>query len=94
MVRIDTRTILFVEALADYVTLHTTTGKFTIHSTMKSMESALPQKSFLRTHNSYIIRLDKIVSIEDNCLVIGDKLIPIARSKMKILQERLKFFLG
>jgi DNA-binding LytR/AlgR family response regulator len=94
MVRIDTKDIQYVEALSDYVVLYTLAGKFMIHTTMKRMEGALPRKSFFRTHNSYIIRLDKIVSIEDNCLVIADKLIPISRSKMKPLQERLKFFPG
>jgi DNA-binding LytR/AlgR family response regulator len=91
LIRIDTRDILVVEALADYVTIHTANGKYTVHSTMKGMEVALPEKNFFRAHNSYIIRLDKITSIEDSCMIIGDKLIPISRSKMKGLLQRLKF---
>lgn len=91
MVRIDTKDIMFIEALADYVNLHTTKGKFTIHSKMKTLEEALPSKHFFRVHNSYIIRLDKISSIEDSCLVINETLIPISRSKMKNLLQNLKF---
>ncbi|MBI3501458.1 MAG: response regulator transcription factor [Bacteroidetes bacterium] len=91
LVKIDTRDILFVEALADYVTIHRSVNKYTIHSTMKGMEKALSEKKFFRAHNSYIIRLDKISEIEDNCLVLGPKLIPVSRSKLKGLMQRLKF---
>lgn len=90
LVKIDIRDILFVEALADYVTINTSTNKYTIHSTMKGMESALPEKYFIRAHNSYIIRLDRISEIEDNCVIIGQKLIPISRSKMGGLMQKLK----
>jgi two-component system LytT family response regulator len=90
LIRIDTRDILFVEALADYVTVHTPNGKYTVHSTMKGIEATLPEKHFFRAHNSYIIRLDKITSIEDSCMIIEDKMIPISRSKMKGLMEHLK----
>ncbi len=91
MVRVDTKDILYVEALADYVNLYTAKTKYTIHSTMKGLEASLPPNYFFRVHNSYIVRIDKIVSIEDNCVSIGERLIPIARSKMKDLIERLKF---
>lgn len=90
LVKVDPKEILYVEALSDYVTIHTAKTKHTVLSTMKAMETALPEKYFFRAHNSYIIRLDKITSIEDNCMVIGDKLIPISRSKMKDLMQKLK----
>lgn len=91
LVRVDSREICFIEALGDYVTIHTTKTKYTIHSTMRAIESALSDKFFFRAHNSYIVRLDKISSIEDNCMIVGEKLIPISRSKMKDLMQRLKF---
>ena len=90
LVKIDIRDILYVEALADYVTVNTSNNKYTIHSTMKGMEIALPEKYFIRAHNSYIIRLDRISEIEDNCVVIGEKLIPVSRSKMGGLMQKLK----
>ncbi len=30
--------IIYIQALADYATIHTTNGKFTIHTTMKTLE--------------------------------------------------------
>jgi DNA-binding LytR/AlgR family response regulator len=84
--------IMYIEALADYVQIQTPTKKYTIHSTMKALEEALPKNDFFRTHNSYIVRLDKISRIEDNLLIIdiNEKVtIPVSRNKLKPLMERL-----
>jgi DNA-binding LytR/AlgR family response regulator len=89
-VKLQLKNILFIEALADYVTIHTPTEKYTIHSTMKGIENALPVSDFLRVHNSFIVRLDKIASIEDNSISINETTIPVSRSKTKLLMQRLK----
>ena len=89
LVKIDLKDILFIEALADYVTIHTSTEKFTIHSTMKGIESTFPPNDFFRAHNSFIIRLDKISAIEDNCVIINKNPIPVSRNKTKNLMERI-----
>ena len=39
-------------------------GKYTIHSTMKDVESKLPKKYYARVHRSFIVNLDKVLSIE------------------------------
>ena len=59
LVRIETKDILFAESLADYVNLYTTGGKYTIHSTMKALEGALPEKQFFRAHNRRQLSGDK-----------------------------------
>jgi len=64
LVKIKKEKILFVEALKDYVILHSDEKKFTIHTTMKDIESKLGTKEFVRIHRSFIVRLDKIESIE------------------------------
>jgi DNA-binding LytR/AlgR family response regulator len=89
-IKLELRNILYIEALADYVTIHTTNEKYTIHSTMKGIESSLPVNDFLRVHNSYIVRLDKIAKIEDNSISIQKTIIPVSRSKSKILKQQLK----
>lgn len=81
--------ILYIEALADYVQIQTVAKKFTIHSTMKSLEESLPTKDFMRVHNSFIVRLDKISRIEDNSLIVNNILVPVSRSKVKPLMQRI-----
>ncbi len=83
--------IYFVEALKDYVVIHTKNQTFTTHSTMKEMENILPEKDFVRVHRSYIVRLDKILSIKYPDLVIEGKMkvIQIGGLYRKALYSRL-----
>ena len=64
MIKISVEDLFYVEALKDYVNFHSRHGKYTIHSTMKDVESKLPNKFFARVHRSFIVNLDKILSIE------------------------------
>ncbi len=58
--------ILFAEGLGNYITLHTTKGKFVALLNVKDLEEALPTDLFLRVHRSYIISLNKIDFVEGN----------------------------
>jgi len=89
LIRIDVKDINWIEALADYVNIYTINGRYTVLSTMKSIEQKLPQKEFARVHRSYIIRLDKIREIEDNAVNINEQIIPISRSYKDNLMKRL-----
>lgn len=91
IVRIPYGKILFVEALADYVIIHTKLKKHIVHFTMKGIVSRLPEDLFIRTHRSYIVNLDKIETLEDNSLVIEKKFIPIGASYKEALLDQLNF---
>ena len=66
--------VYYVEALKDYVVIHTLKNSYTTHSTMKEMMRILPAKDFVRVHRSYIVRLDKILSIKYPDMVIEGKM--------------------
>lgn len=93
LVKVKTQEIYFVEALKDYVIIHTKEAKYTVHSTMKDMLSKLASSEFLRVHRSYIVRVDKIVAIEQNSLIIEDdkKIVPVGGSYRDELHSRLRF---
>jgi len=84
LVRLKYEDILWVEALENYVILNAFDEKFTIHFTMKSIESQLPVNQFKRVHRSYIVNVRKIDRIEDNSVYIkysdGLKGIPIGKA--------------
>ena len=83
--------ILFIQALGDYATINTCTGKYTIHITMKSLEEKLPQKKFQRIHRSYIVSIPKIDSVTDGMVYIDSKPIPVAESYKTLLSDKLTF---
>ena len=70
LVKLNTVDIYFVEALKDYVVINTLGSRFTIHSTMKDIERKLPDPQFLRVHRSFIVRLDKIATIEQPNIIL------------------------
>jgi two-component system response regulator LytT len=93
LVKVNTRDICYIEALKDYVIIFTTTAKYTVHSTMKDIDSKLNNKEFMRVHRSFIVRVDKIVAIEQGNLVVepANKAIPIGGSYKDDLDSRLNF---
>jgi CheY-like chemotaxis protein len=92
LVKLNTKDIYFIEALKDYVVIHAEDTRFTIHSTMKEIESKLSQQEFLRVHRSYIVRMDKIASIEYPNLTLENdkKIIPIGGSYRDDLSARIQ----
>ncbi len=91
LVKVQNSNIIFVEALKDYVIIHTEKERFTIHSTMKDIEKKLPEKIFMRVHRSFILNLNKINSIDSSIVIIenSDKKIPIGGSYRESLFKRL-----
>lgn len=87
--RVNMHDIIYIEAMADYLTVHTATQKYVLKSTMKNIMDKLPEKEFIRVHNSFIVRIDRISSIEDVSLLIGKKIIPISRNRRKALMDGL-----
>ena len=91
IVKINFNELLFVEALADYVIINTTTNKYIVHSTMKGIESKLPKNIFVRVHRSFIVNFNKIESIEDLSIKIDKKVIPIGASYKENFMNKLNF---
>ena len=90
LLKINTIDIFWIEALADYCAVHTSDQKYIVHSTMKEILNKLPKNDFIRVHNSFIVRVDKISTIEGSNLYIGKQTIPISRAKHKDLMNRIK----
>ena len=91
LVKINTKDIFFIEALKDYVTINTELMRYTIHSTMKDIEKKVAPNEFMRVHRSFIVRVDKIVAIENHNLILekDKKPIPIGGSYKDELLQRL-----
>ncbi|MCF0159732.1 MAG: response regulator transcription factor [Bacteroidaceae bacterium] len=91
-VRVDLDKILFVSGMRDYVRIHMKDQKrpITALSTMKAMEEKLTEPRFMRVHRSFIVALDKIESVERNCISIAGEAIPISEANQEHFFELLK----
>jgi DNA-binding LytR/AlgR family response regulator len=83
--------LLFVEALKDYVVIHTRKESYTIHSTMKEIERKLSDRRFIRVHRSYIVNFNAIESIKYSNITMEDmeKEIPVGGSYKDALASRI-----
>jgi DNA-binding LytR/AlgR family response regulator len=89
LVKILYADILFVEALLNYVTIHTNGKKYISYLTFKSVEEYLPVEAFIKVHKSFIIAAAKVDSIDGNEIRIGQHHIPISRSLKDEVMEKL-----
>lgn len=91
LVKVYLKDIYFVEALKDYVTIHTEFGRYTVHSTMKELDKKLGNVEFARIHRSFIARLDKIASIDAQNVILENekKIIPVGGSYREELMHKL-----
>ena len=89
--------IRYLEAMDDYVSIHTHDGKYLKQQTMKYFQEHLSSKEFVRIHRSYILALSELSKLEpygkDSHVAIlkGDGQIPVSRSGYARLKEILAF---
>lgn len=89
LIKIDIPSIYLIEAKGDYILIKTDDKNHTVHSTLKKIESKLPNSSFLKVHRSYVINTNEIIDIEDNSVLIRKDVIPVSRSNRPELMRRL-----
>ncbi len=89
LVKIFYKDVLFVEAVQNYVTIHTAEKKYMTYLTFKSVEEYLPADQFFKVHKSYIVAASRIDSIEGNEIRIGQHHIPISRNQKDEVMDKL-----
>ena len=77
--------ILYAESDGNYSTIYLTDGqKIVLTKKLKEVNELLPQESFFRIHNSYIINLNKIkefIKTDGYVVLKSNHKIPVSRQK-------------
>ena len=91
MVKIDLDDIDFIEAMNNYIAFYRGNSKTLVYSTMKEIEDHLPRSKFLRVHKSYIIAINKITSVDNNCITLKNRSeqIPISLTYKAVFMQML-----
>ncbi len=87
--RIAFSDIFFIEGMGDYRNVQTLSRKILTLKTFSDFETELPGNNFCRVHKSYIIAIDKIISIEHNRVKIKETLIPISDSYKELFFNKI-----
>jgi two-component system response regulator LytT len=89
--RINFNDILYIEGLKDYVKVYTRNAPKPVLSltSLKLLESKLPDNKFMRVHRSFIVNLEKIDTIERSRIIFGKEYIPVSDQYKDRFQEFL-----
>jgi two-component system LytT family response regulator len=72
--------IVYIEGMRDYRRIHTTSRKVMTLQNFSEFETLIPSSLVCRVHKSYMVALNKIISIERSRIKIADQLIPISET--------------
>lgn len=73
LIKVNFDEILYIEGLKDYVIIRKENGRVITLQTMKSLETKLSSKYFLRIHRSYIVNVQRINAIVGNMIELNEK---------------------
>ena len=79
LVKIVLENVLYIESARDYVKVFTKDKCFVTRQTISSIEAMLSGNEFVRIHRSYIIAVNKIKSLTNELVEIGDTELPIGK---------------
>jgi DNA-binding LytR/AlgR family response regulator len=83
--------LFYIEAMLNYVVLHTEDRKMIVYHTIKGIEEQLPAPLFLKIHKSTIVNTTRIKSIAGNEIDIGKAKVLISQGLHdQVMKEILK----
>ncbi|MFT6810699.1 MAG: DNA-binding LytR/AlgR family response regulator [Saprospiraceae bacterium] len=72
--------INYIQSMREYVAYYTPSGRILSLSSLKKLETDLPENKFIRIHKSFIISKSKVSTLEGNMVHINKEKIPIGAS--------------
>ncbi|PVY40900.1 LytR/AlgR family response regulator transcription factor [Pontibacter virosus] len=90
IMRLDLQDVLYVEALQNYIRIHTMHEKHITYLTMKEMEAYLPQERFLRVQKSFIVNTSRVKAVEGHQLILdNDDVLPLGANYRAAFLEKV-----
>ena len=92
--RIKIDSIVYIDTDRPNILIYTNDNKYTTKMSISKIDKILREHGFFRCHNSYIVNLKLVESMNSNTLKIGEKYIPISKYRVKELKLALTNILG
>jgi two-component system, LytTR family, response regulator len=87
---VDIDSILYIEGMKDYLRIICTDKKIMTLQSFAKIEESLPVKNFCRVHKSFIVAIDKIISVERGVILIAGQRIPISNTYKDNFYSKIK----
>ena len=91
IVRISLNDIIYIEGMREYVRIHLVNAKSIMPLlSLRVLEEQLPSAIFMRVHRSYIVNLQKIMTIDHSRIIFDGKVhIPVSEQYKEFFQNFL-----
>ncbi|RYE27568.1 MAG: response regulator transcription factor [Sphingobacteriaceae bacterium] len=85
LVKVHHAELQYAQSVKDYILLHTASGNYLTHMTMKYLDELLPEDLFLRVHRSYLVNRSFVDKASKNTIYLGKQVIPIGENYRQIV---------
>lgn len=82
--------VVYIEAMANYVIIHTRQKKYITYLTFSGIEEQLPTHLFVRIHKSYIVAISAIQTIDGNGVLTSSTRLPMSKNYRSDVMNRIE----
>lgn len=86
---VDTNSILYLTSDRDITYLFTTSGIVETDLSLHYFERALSSRQFCRIHDAHMVAIDRIISFDENSMLMPGALLPIDRMYTDALRNSI-----
>jgi len=88
--RLELNEIQYIEAMKDYVMIHTPDRKLMVAMNIKTIFNQLPSVDFVRVNKSFVVNLNNIESVDNHWVTVASVEIPLGASFKEDLLKRIE----
>jgi DNA-binding LytR/AlgR family response regulator len=88
--RINQNTIYYLKAFDNYCYIVTQSQTYLVPHTLKHVFEQLENTEFIKTHRSYVVNLNHILSVNKNTSSLESENIPLSASQKSLVTSKLK----
>lgn len=92
LIKVRFEDILYAEAMDNYCVIYTSSRKYILSQTLKSVEQKLTPHGFMRIHRSNLVNLKHITQIQPKSVFIGENEVSLSDSYKSELMEKINLF--
>jgi DNA-binding LytR/AlgR family response regulator len=82
--------VIYIEALANYVIIHTRQKNYITYLTFSGIEEQLPANLFVRIHKSYLVAISAIQTIDGTEVITSSMRLPISKNYRNDVMSRIE----
>lgn len=82
--------VIYIEAMANYVIIHTQLKKYITYLTFSGIEEQLPYDLFVRIHKSFLVAISAIQTIDGNEVITNTMRLPMSKNYKNEVMNRIE----